>query len=112
MSTSPSIRYRPIFGGIFGKSGEYVLSTMTCVERGLHSVRFMVLHPKSGGVLAVANDKTEALSQARRVLKAAAQFTSANDASFIQGALWAEHEVHGTCARRTDQAQGSAAPPP
>lgn len=93
MSVSPSIRYRPIYGGIFGRSGEYVLSTMACVERGLHSVRFMVLHPKSGGVLAVANDKTEALAQARRVLKAAAQLTSANDESFVQGALWAEHEM-------------------
>lgn len=98
MSTSkggsaPAIRYRPIFGGIFGRSGEYVLSTMACVERGLHSIRFMVLHPKSGGVLAVANEKTEALAQARRVLKAAAQLTSANDESFVQGALWAEHEM-------------------
>jgi len=89
---APAIRYRPIYGGIFGKSGEYVLSTMACVERGLHSIRYMVLHPKSGGVLAVANDKTEALAQARRVLKAAAQLTSANDESF-QRALWAEHEM-------------------
>lgn len=91
--SAPAIRYRPIFGGVFGKSGEYVLSTMACTERGLHSVRFMVLHPKSGGVLAVANDKTEALAQARRVLKAAAQLTSANDESFTQGTLWAEHEM-------------------
>lgn len=92
-ASSPVIRYRPIFGGVFGKSGEYLLGTMACTERGLHSVRFMVLHPKSGGVLSVANDKTEALAQARRVLKAAAQLTSANDESFIQGALWAEHEM-------------------
>ena len=91
--SAPAIRYRPIYGGIFGKSGEYVMSTMACVERGLHSIRYMVLHPKSGGVLSVANDKTEALAQARRVLKAAAQLTSANDDSFTQGALWAEHEL-------------------
>ncbi|CAH0354077.1 HNH endonuclease [Aquabacterium sp. CECT 9606] len=91
--SAPAIRYRPIYGGIFGKSGEYIMSTMACVERGLHSIRYMVLHPKSGGVLSVANDKSEALAQARRVLKAAAQLTSANDDVFAQGALWAEHEL-------------------
>lgn len=90
---APSIRYRPIYGGIFGKSGEYTLATMACVERGLHSVRYMVLHPRSGGVLSVANGKTEALEHARRVLKAAAKLTAANDESFVQGSLWAEHEM-------------------
>ena len=65
---TPSLRYRPIYGGIFGKSGEYTLATMACIERGLHGVRFMVLHPSTGGVLSVATDKSEALSQARRVL--------------------------------------------
>jgi len=54
----PAIRYRPVFGGVFGRSGEYVMATMPCIERGLDSVRYMVLHPKTGGVLAVANDKT------------------------------------------------------
>lgn len=98
MSTSkggsaPSIRYRPIYGGIFGRSGEYTLATMACIERGLHGVRYMVLHPSTGGVLSVAPDKSEALAQARRVLKAAAQFTSANDGSFTQGALWDEQEL-------------------
>lgn len=91
--SAPSIRYRPIYGGIFGKSGEYTLATMACVERGLHSVRFMVLHPRTGGLLSVANDKTEALAQARRVLKAAATLTSANDVSFVQGSLWTEQEL-------------------
>jgi hypothetical protein len=90
---APAIRYRPIYGGIFGKSGEYVLGTMACVERGLHAVRFMVLHPSTGGVLAVATDKTEVLSQARRVLKAAATIASANDESFVQGSLWADSEL-------------------
>lgn len=90
---APAIRYRPIYGGIFGRSGEYTLATMACVERGLHGVRFMVLHPKSGGVLSVANDKSEALAQARRVLKAAAQLTSANDESFTQGSLWPEQDL-------------------
>ena len=90
---APAIRYRPIYGGIFGRSGEYTLATMACVERGLHGVRFMVLHPKSGGVLSVANDKSEALAQARRVLKAAAQLTSANDESFTQGSLWPDQDL-------------------
>lgn len=91
--SAPSIRYRPIFGGPFGRDGRYVMATMACIERGLHSVRYMVLHPRSGGVLSVANDKTEALAQARRVLKAAAKLTAANAESFIQGTLWAEHEM-------------------
>lgn len=91
--SAPAIRYRPIYGGIFGRSGEYTLATMACVERGLHGVRYMVLHPSTGGVLSVAPDKSEALAQARRVLKAAAQLTSANDGSFTQGALWDEQEL-------------------
>lgn len=90
---APAIRYRPIYGGIFGKSGEYVLGTMACMERGLHAVRFMVLHPRTGGVLSVATSKTEALAQARRVLKAAAVLTSANDSTFVQGSLWSEEDL-------------------
>ena len=90
---APAIRYRPIYGGIFGKSGEYVLGTMACMERGLHAVRFMVLHPRTGGVLSVAASKTDALDQARRVLKAAAVLTSANDTSFVQGSLWSEQDL-------------------
>lgn len=102
--SAPSIRYRPIFGGPFGRDGRYVMATMACIERGLHSVRYMVLHPRSGGVLSVANDKTEALAQARRVLKAAAKLTAANAESFIQGTLWAEHEM-------PDPAPGVSVPP-
>lgn len=90
---APALRYRPIYGGIFGRSGEYVMATMACLERGLHSVRYMVLHPRSGGVLSVANGKTEALEQARRVLKAAAKLSTANDASFLQPSLWPESEM-------------------
>ena len=91
--SAPAIRYRPIYGGIFGKSGEYVLGTMACMERGLHAVRFMVLHPRTGGVLSVATSKTDALDQARRVLKTAAVLTSANDTSFVQGSLWSEQDL-------------------
>jgi HNH endonuclease len=89
----PSIRSRPIYGGVFGKFGEYILCTMPCVERGLHGVRYMVLQLNTGGVLSVAPDKSEALAQARRVLKAAASLTCANDSSFVQGTLWSEQEL-------------------
>jgi len=41
-SASPAIRYRPIFGGLFGQDGRYVMATMPCIERGLHAVRRMV----------------------------------------------------------------------
>lgn len=90
---APSLRYKPITGGIFGTSGDYVMATMACVERGLHSVRFMVLHPRSGGVLSVDGGKSEALAQARRVLKAAATLASANDSSFVQASLWGEQDM-------------------
>jgi hypothetical protein len=93
MSKNPAIRYRPIYGGIFGKSGEYVLGTMACMERGLHAVRFMVMHPRTGGVLAVSGDKTVAMAQARRVLKASATLASANDNSYAQGSLWEEEDL-------------------
>lgn len=92
-NTRLGIRYRPIFGGIFGKSGEYVLATMPAIERGLHSVRFMVLHPKTGGVLSVSGDKTEALAQARRLLKAAARLTCGNEPSFAQPSLWEDEQL-------------------
>lgn len=90
---APSLRYKPITGGIFGASGEYVMATMACVERGLHSVRYMVLHPPTGGVLSVDVDKSEALSQARKVLRTAAKLTAANDSSFSQISLWTEQEL-------------------
>lgn len=97
---APRIRYLPIFGGIFGKSGEYVLGTMACLERGLHAVRYMVLHPSTGGVLAVATEKGEALTQARRVLKAAATLASANEESFEQRALWSEADLPAAAPAR------------
>jgi hypothetical protein len=95
MSAAPSIRYRPIFGGPFGKSGRYVLATMQCIERGLHSVRFMVVEPASGGVLSVANDKQEALAGARRLLRAAQAITrqAANDPDMHQGSLWPDADL-------------------
>jgi hypothetical protein len=88
----PGLRYRPVFGGVFGKSGEYVLATMPCVERGLYATRYMVLHPRSGGVLSVASDKLEALAGARRLLKAAESLArhkqAANEPLIHQEPLW------------------------
>ena len=66
----PSLRHRPIFGGVFGK-GRYALASLPCVAKGLHAVRYMVIDPGAGAVLSVAEDKLEALASARKVLKAA-----------------------------------------
>jgi len=53
---TPTIRHRPIIGGIFGQ-GRYSLATQPCVENGLHAVRFMVIDPRRGSVLSVADNK-------------------------------------------------------
>ena len=58
---------RPIFGGPFG-TGRYFLATTPHVSKGLHSVRFMVIDPRAGAVLSIAEAKTEALAAARRLL--------------------------------------------
>lgn len=94
--TSPAIRHRPIFGGVFGKAGRYSLATMPCTSRGLHAVRFMVLDARAGAVLSVAETKLEALAGARRLLFAAsalARKTAANDDQWRQELLWPEEVV-------------------
>lgn len=68
MAMSGGLMQRPIFGGAFG-TGKYFLATMPCVSKGLHTVRFMV-DPRAGSVLSVAEQKTEALASARRLLRA------------------------------------------
>lgn len=68
MSTG-TLRQRPIFGGVFGQ-GRYALASVPCVARGLHAVRYMVVEPRAGAVLSVAEEKTEALSAARRLIQA------------------------------------------
>lgn len=93
---SPAIRHRPIYGGLFGQDGRYVMATMPCIERGLHAVRHMVLEPKTGGVLSVSTDKHQALSDARRLLRAAGSLTArqaANAPLIEQPGLWAEEEL-------------------
>ena len=93
---APSIRYRPIYGGVFGRSGQYVMATMACTERGLHAVRFMVTQPHTGAVLAVSTDKQQALADARRLLRAANTLTkreAANDCKMEQAPLWNDEQL-------------------
>lgn len=90
------LRYRPIFGGLFGQDGRYVMATMPCIERGLHAVRHMVMEPRSGGVLSVSTNKHQALSDARRLLRTAAGLVShqaANAPSMTQAGLWPEDNL-------------------
>lgn len=94
--SAPAIRYRPIFGGIFGKAGRYSLATMPCTSRGLHAVRFMVLDARAGAVLSVAETKLDALADARRLLLAAsalARKTAANEDQWQQSLLWPDEVV-------------------
>ena len=62
---------RPIHGGVFG-DGRYSLATLPTITNGLHSVRFMVIEPRDGAVLSVADDKVRALAGARRILRLSA----------------------------------------
>ena len=89
-----AMRFRPIYGGPFGMSGRYSLATQPCIERGLHSVRFMVLDPRAGAVLSVAQDKKDALSAARRLLRAAEALAHRVDAPQAEQApLWPEEAL-------------------
>jgi hypothetical protein len=80
---------RPIYGGVFG-DGRYALASMPCISRGLHTTRYMVVQPQAGVVLSVADDKTEALAGARRVLHAAndLQDDDGEQRRQVQGELW------------------------
>lgn len=86
---------RPIFGGLFGR-GRYTLASVAAISRGLHTLKFMVLEPRIGAVLAIADDKCAALSAARQLLAAAndmhfaEQGVAANDA---QPYLWPADEL-------------------
>lgn len=87
--SAPMLR-RPIMGGIFGQ-GEFELATQPTITNGLHSVRFLVIQPRSGRVLAIAESKTEALAGARRVLRAT---HAANDEPrWVQPRLWSDAEL-------------------
>jgi hypothetical protein len=87
--TTGAMRTRPIFGGVFG-NGRYCLATMACIARGLHAVRYMVIEPRAGSVLSVAEEKSEALQSARRLLRAteALQRIEQQKATPHQEMLW------------------------
>lgn len=81
---------KPLLGGIFGK-GEFELATQPTVINGLHAVKFMVIQPRAGRVLAIAESKTDALAGARRVLRAT---DAANDEPrWVQPRLWSDAEM-------------------
>lgn len=86
------MRHRPIYGGPFGRSGRYLLATVPHLERGLHAVRFSVLDPVAGAVLAVSNDKRHVLEAARRRLRSLGLAADAI-AGGQQGTLWPASEL-------------------
>jgi len=61
---------RPLLGGVFGQ-GQYELATTPLISKGLHAVKFMVIEPRAGRVLSIAETKLEALGGARRLLHGA-----------------------------------------
>lgn len=82
---------KPLLGGVFGQLGEFELATQPTVVSGLHAVRFMVIEPRSGRVLAIAETKAEVLAGARRVLRSA---DAANDGErWVQPRLWSDAEL-------------------
>lgn len=78
---------RPIYGGVFGH-GLYSLATLPTIANGLHAVRFMVIEPRRGTVLSVADDKLQAIAGARRLLVGLPAAAAANDGAWEQSALW------------------------
>lgn len=94
--SASAIRYRPIYGGPFGKDGRYVMATMPCIERGLHAVRHMVMEPRTGGVLSTSTNKHQALSDARRLLRTATALVArqaANAPVMEQTGLWTDEDL-------------------
>ncbi len=78
---------RPIYGGPFGH-GQFALATLPTIANGLHAVRFMVIEPRRGTVLSVADDKLAAIAGARRLLVGLPSGGAANDASWEQVSFW------------------------
>jgi hypothetical protein len=78
---------RPIYGGVFGH-GTYALATLPTITNGLHAVRFMVIEPRRGTVLSVADDKLTAMASARRLLVEMPLANAANDATWEQTGFW------------------------
>ncbi len=85
---APRMLQRPIYGGVFGH-GLYALATLPTIANGLHAVRFMVIEPRRGTVISVADDKLAAMSSARRHLSGMPS-GAANDAQWEQVKLWSD----------------------
>ena len=83
---------RPIYGGPFGH-GQYALATLPTIANGLHAVRFMVIEPRRGTVLSVADDKLTAIAGARRLLSGLRSASAANDANWEQTRFWPDLPV-------------------
>lgn len=90
---------RPIMGGVFGRD-EFELATQPAIVNGLHSVRFMVIQPRAGRVLAIAESKAEALAGARRVLRAAGAVGGCAEPTWVQARLWPAAELSAVPAER------------
>lgn len=90
MSASAAMLRKPLYGGLFGR-GEFELATQPLISNGLHAVRFLVIQPRFGRVLAIGDTKTEVLAGARRVLCAT---SAANDEpAWVQPQLWSSAEL-------------------
>ena len=90
---APRLRHRPIYGGVFGM-GRYALASLPCVSRGLHAVQYMVIEPRDGAVLSIAEGKLEALAEARRMIGAVAM-PPVDESAWRQAGLWPEDEFVG-----------------
>ena len=66
-ATVPRLLHRPIIGDVFG-AGRFALATRPLIARGLHAVQYLVIEPRRGQVLAVADDKGQVLAQARELI--------------------------------------------
>lgn len=84
-------------GGLFGR-GEFELATQPIIVNGLHAVRFMVIEPRAGRVLAIAESKAEALACARRVLRAVGAGSDGTEPAWVQARLWPPTELSAVTA--------------
>jgi hypothetical protein len=93
MAESDRLLSKPLLGGPFGV-GRYALASVPIVDHGLHGVQFMVIDPRAGSVLSVAQEKTQAIADARRVIASAGMLGCANDDRVpAQGELWTDLPV-------------------
>ena len=75
---------KPLVGGLFGQ-GRFELASQPVIAAGLHGVRYFVLEPRAGRVLAIASAKSEVLAAARRALQHAHDQA---EPAWRQASLW------------------------